>query len=109
MSIQNLQVRNTDFDVEEKIRPLSNIHIRLQQRGTKKSLTLVEGLAEDLDLKKIAKCMRKKFQTSGAILTTEDGLCILRFSGDQRVNCKEFMIEYKIWEAPDPEIIVHGA
>jgi hypothetical protein len=42
-----------------KKREYSIVHIRNQQRNGRKSLTTVAGLASDLDLQKILKCMRK--------------------------------------------------
>jgi translation initiation factor SUI1 len=44
------------------------VHIRNQQRNGRKSLTTIQGLAEDLDLQKIVKYMRKAFNTNGTIL-----------------------------------------
>jgi translation initiation factor SUI1 len=35
------------------------VHIRIQQRNGRKSLTTVQGLAIDLDLKKILKALKK--------------------------------------------------
>ena len=109
MDIENLQPRGIDFhnDVEKK-RPSSNIHIRLQQRNGKKTITLIEGLAEDLDLKKILRAMKKTFQTNGAILKPDDNIIILQLNGDQRENARSFFIKFKIWEAPDPPIKIHG-
>lgn len=105
MEIQNTLPRGLGF--EEEKRPLSNIHIRLRQRNGKKTLTSVEGLASDLDLKKILRAFKKTFQTSGAVLTTENGE-IIQLQGDKREGIKEFLVKYKIWESPDPPIKVHG-
>jgi len=33
----------------------SKVHIRVQQRNGRKCITLIEGLAEDLDIKRICK------------------------------------------------------
>jgi translation initiation factor 1 len=105
MNIENLQLRGINFEeeVEEK-RPLSNIHIHLQQRNGKKTITLIEGLAEDLDLKKILRAMKKTFQTNGAILKPDEDKTILQLNGDQRENTRVFFIKYKIWETTvDPK------
>jgi translation initiation factor 1 len=49
---------NQDIDVEEP-QVASHVHIRIQQRSGRKSLTTVQGLADDLDLKKILKALKK--------------------------------------------------
>jgi translation initiation factor 1 len=36
----------------------SKVHIRVQQRNGRKCITLIEGLAEDLDIKRICKVER---------------------------------------------------
>eukprot|EP00729_Bicosta_minor_P017370 gene17370-33671_t len=40
---------------------LTLIHIRLQQRSGRKTLTTVQGISEDYDLKKITKAFKKEF------------------------------------------------
>jgi len=104
MEVQNLLPRN---EFNEESRPLSNIHIRLRQRNGKKTLTTVEGLAGDLDLKKLLKAFKKVFQTSGAVLKTEVGE-VIQLQGDKREGLKDFLVKYKVWESPDPPIKVHG-
>lgn len=109
MEIQNILPKDTDFEDDvKKSRPVSEIHIRIRQRNGKKTLTTIEGLADDLDLKKIAKAMRKTFQTSGAVIKTESHGEIIQFQGDQREKIKAFLVKYNIWEEPDPPIKVHG-
>ena len=44
------------------------IHVRAQQRTTRKYITIVEGVPTDRSLKKILKVMKKKFVCNGTIL-----------------------------------------
>ena len=67
------------------------VHIRVQQRNGKKCITTVSGIAEDLNVKKITKYLKNKFNTSGSI-NKED---------------KEFFIEHEIYD--EEHIIIHGA
>ena len=78
------------------------IHIRIQQRNGRKSITTIEGLANDLNLAGILKHMKKTFHCNGAV---SDVNKIMLF-GDQRVTTKKFLIENSI--AADSEIVVHG-
>lgn len=81
------------------------IHLRSQMRNGKKSITIVEDLPQDLDLKKIVKYIKKKFQCNGSIKNVDEKN-IIQFSGDQRENIFNFFVENKIADAEN--IIVHG-
>jgi translation initiation factor 1 len=107
MEIQNLRDKSFDFD-QKNNRPLSNIHISLKQRNGRKTITFIEGLATDLDLKKIVRALKKSFQTNGAIIDNKEGGKILQLNGDHRENVKNFFIKYKIWDEPDLPIKIHG-
>jgi len=64
-------------------------------------------LAEDLDVKKITKALKKNFQTSGTVKKDENEKNIVQVAGDQKTNITNFLISEQICE-PD-QIIVHGA
>ena len=49
--------KQSDMFEEEQVK--SNVHIRVQQRNGRKCVTTVQGLADDLDLKKIVKYVKK--------------------------------------------------
>jgi translation initiation factor 1 len=95
---------NGDF---KKQRPVSNIHIRIKQRSAKKTITIIEGLAEDLDLKKIAKVLRRQCKVMASVIT-KDGETVIQMSGDQRETVKRFLIDMHVWEEPDLPIKIHG-
>jgi translation initiation factor 1 len=82
------------------------VHIRIQQRNGRKSLTTVAGLAIDLDLKKILKALKKTYSTNGTILTDEDDAEIIQVQGDQRKNVYEFLTKCNI--IGKNEVKVHG-
>jgi len=84
----------------------NKIHIRAQQRTSKKYITIIEGLPEDLNLKQIIKKMKKKFVCNGTILKNDNDEKIINLSGDQRHKAKYFLINYKISDKND--VIVHG-
>jgi len=85
----------------------SVVHIRNQQRNGRKSLTTIQGLADDLDLVKILKIMRKMFSTNGTILKDEEMGEIIQLQGDRRKDAAEFLIKYNI--CGKDEVKVHGA
>ena len=80
------------------------VHIRVQQRNGKKCITTVSGIAEDLNVKKITKYLKNKFNTSGSINKEDNAM---QFAGDHRSEIKEFFIEHEIYD--EEHIIIHGA
>ncbi len=110
MSLSDLIFNNQNLlkDVDEqKFNTTGNyVHIRIQQRNGRKSLTTIQGLALDLDLKKIIKYMKHMFSTNGAIIKDDDVGSVIQLQGDQRKNCQEFLTLYKVCDKD--EIKVHG-
>ncbi|MES1923571.1 Eukaryotic translation initiation factor 1b, partial [Bonamia ostreae] len=91
----------------DEINSIANyIHIRLQRRNGRKSLTTVQGLAEDLDVNKILKYLRKTYSTNGTVVNDKEFGSIIQLQGDQRKNVANFFIRYSICKAN--EIKVHG-
>jgi translation initiation factor 1 len=112
-ALQNMMFQQRDvFDEDgaqesgqsRKVR--SVVHIRVQQRNGKKSITTVQGLADDLDLPKILKALKKSFNTNGTILNDEEFGEIIKLQGDQRKAIAEFFCTYHICEPS--EIKIHG-
>ncbi len=86
--------------------PRSAVHIRVQQRNGKKSLTTIQGLADDLDLPKILKALKKTLNTNGAVLEDEEFGSVLQLQGDHRGAVAEFLCTYHI--CTRAEIKIHG-
>lgn len=82
------------------------VHIRVQQRNGKKCLTLVSGIAEDLDLHKIMRYLKKMHNTNGNVLVDKEYGEVIQLQGDQRKNVYDSLIEWKIEEKEN--IRVHG-
>lgn len=49
-------IKGTDVDVQDGL-----VHIRIQQRNGRKTLTTVQGLSSEYDLKKIVRSCKKVF------------------------------------------------
>lgn len=84
----------------------NKVHIRIQKRNRKKSVVSVSGLAEDLDLKKICRALKKLFQCNGAIVKDKEYGDILQLQGDHRQALVDFLTKEKICE--EEMIIMHG-
>jgi translation initiation factor 1 len=85
------------------------IDIRFQ--SGKRSVTLIEGLADDLDLKRIMKAMKRKFNCACSLHTNDEtGGEVLKLQGDHREDVRIWLIEQEIVpkaEAADT-IVIHG-
>ena len=82
------------------------IHIRVQQRNGRKCITTIQGLADDLDIKKITRAIKKTYQCNGSVNADDEHGEIAQFSGDQRSNCQKFLVEQEICHAD--QIVIHG-
>lgn len=82
---------------------LPRINIRVQQRNGKKSITSIEGLPFDLDLKKLLRHLRKHLATNGTVIIYER---IIQLQGDKREETARFLIDHNICSKDD--IWIHG-
>ncbi|TFK72191.1 eukaryotic translation initiation factor 1 [Pluteus cervinus] len=112
MSIQNL---NTFDPFSEEGDPLGDsqdvgsqadyIHLRVQQRNGRKTLTTLQGLPKEYDAKKLLKAFKKEFACNGTLIDDEKMGHIIQLQGDQRVKISQFLISNGIDKAT---IKVHG-
>ena len=108
MAAENLlggMVFSGQTDFPDDVGDTSKVHIRVQQRNGRKCVTTVQGLSDDLDLKKILKYVKRMFNTNGTCIKAEEG-DVIQLQGDQRENLYRFLTEFKI--APANQITKHG-
>eukprot|EP00616_Rhizochromulina_sp_CCMP1243_P017203 CAMPEP_0118961992 /NCGR_PEP_ID=MMETSP1173-20130426/485_1 /TAXON_ID=1034831 /ORGANISM="Rhizochromulina marina cf, Strain CCMP1243" /LENGTH=160 /DNA_ID=CAMNT_0006910201 /DNA_START=71 /DNA_END=551 /DNA_ORIENTATION=+ len=96
MDVNNLQNFDAFADADDEQGDNSKIHIRVQQRNGRKCITTVQGLADDLDIKRICKAFKKNFSCNGAVTKDEEMGEIVQLSGDQRTNVKAFLTDQEI-------------
>ena len=91
-------------------KPVAKINIRIQQRNGKKSITTIQGLDTDLDVKRICRAMRKEFNCNGNIEEDDDYGTIIQLQGDQRSLVKEWLIRQEILtkEEAEERLVIHG-
>ncbi|NWI39492.1 EIF1 factor, partial [Picathartes gymnocephalus] len=82
------------------------IHIRIQQRNGRKTLTTVQGIADDYDKKKLVKAFKKKFACNGTVIEHPEYGEVIQLQGDQRKNICQFLVEIGL--AKDDQLKVHG-
>ncbi|KAK8099365.1 translation initiation factor SUI1 [Apiospora kogelbergensis] len=106
MSIENLKTYDpfaeADEDTGESKQAQNYIHIRIQQRNGRKTLTT-------FDQKKILKVIKKKFACNGTIVNDTEMGEVIQLQGDQRKDVQEFLVDKKEGLELDIKTIkVHG-
>jgi translation initiation factor 1 len=102
-------VKNFDFKDSISAIVKNKYHIRVQQRNGRKCITTLDGLEEDLDLKRICKAMRNCFSCNGNIVMKEDDTGVIQLQGDQRENIKQWLLDQEvILKSEVDRIVVHG-
>jgi len=82
------------------------VHIRIQQRNGRKSITTIQGLEKDLDLKKILKSLKRNFRCNGAVNNNKQYGEVIQLQGDQRDSSKDFLVDHEI--VKENRIQIHG-
>ncbi|KAI0306650.1 translation initiation factor SUI1 [Multifurca ochricompacta] len=83
----------------------SYIHIRIQQRNGRKTLTTLQGLPKEYDAKKLLKAFKKEFACNGTLVDDEEMGQVLQLQGDQRAKIFAFLTENGISRS---SIKLHG-
>jgi translation initiation factor 1 len=72
------------------------VHIRIQQRNGRKTLTTVQGLVEDFDKKKLVRAFKKEFACNGTVVEHPEYGEVIQLQGDQRNNVCQFLTKLGI-------------
>jgi len=106
--ISNLNKSDPFADAEGGLKSEdSYIHIRIQQRNGRKTLTTVQGInSEKYDLKKIVKFCKKDFACNGTVVEHGEYGEVIQLQGDQRVKVAEMLS--KSGMAREDQVKVHG-
>ncbi|GMM49465.1 translation initiation factor eIF1 [Starmerella bacillaris] len=91
---------------DSKTQIANQIHIRCQQRNGRKTITTVQGIPSEYDLKRILKTLKKEFGCNGHINKDEELGDVLQFQGDQRQKVLDFLTT--ALEIPKTDIKMHG-
>jgi translation initiation factor 1 len=88
----------------------SKVHVRIYQRNGKKSITTIEGLEDDLDLKRICRSMRKTFNCNGNVtLDKNNEQEVIQLQGDQRENVRLWLTDQEIISKSElSRLVIHG-
>ena len=68
------------------------VHIRIQQRNGRKTLTTVQGLSAEYDFKKIVKVAKKEFACNGTVVDHPEYGEVVQLQGDQREKVCQMLV-----------------
>ncbi|KAF5324437.1 hypothetical protein D9611_004332 [Ephemerocybe angulata] len=114
MSVQNLQTFDPFADEGDplnegggstEVGTSEYIHIRIQQRNGRKTLTTLQGLPKQYDPKKLLKAFKKEFACNGTLVEDEKMGQVIQLQGDQRTKIFTFLVDNGLEKTT---IKVHG-
>ncbi|KAK4355245.1 hypothetical protein RND71_024216 [Anisodus tanguticus] len=82
------------------------VHIRIQQRNGKKSLTTVQGLRKEFSYEKILKDLKKELCCNGNVVQDKELGKVIQLQGDQRKNVSHFLVTAGV--VKKDQIKIHG-
>ena len=94
-------------ELDDETNAKNYVHLRVVQRNGRKRVTIIEGLEDDLDLKRIAQALQKAFKCGGHVVDDPDHGLVIQLTGDQRLKVRDFLLEEGI-VASKNHIKVHG-
>ncbi|KAF5728406.1 protein translation factor SUI1 [Tripterygium wilfordii] len=69
------------------------VHIRIQQRNGKKSLTTIQGLKKEYNYGNILKDLKKDFCCNGNVVQDKELGKVIQLQGDQRKSVAAFLVQ----------------
>lgn len=96
---------NTFNDFENELKT-QKVVIQVQRRNVRQCYTIVSDIAEDLDVKKMCRYLKKTLNCGGNVLNDKELGEIMRLTGDQKQEVIDFFIREEIYNADN--IILKG-
>jgi translation initiation factor 1 len=86
-----------------------NIHVRFYPG--KRAITMIEGLDDDLDQKRIARAMKRAFNCATSLHKDKVGRDVIKLQGDQVVNVRDWLLAQEILtkKEADQRLVLHRA
>ncbi|KAH7434626.1 hypothetical protein KP509_06G026700 [Ceratopteris richardii] len=82
------------------------VHVRIQQRNGRKSLTTVQGLKKEYNYNRILKDFKKEFCCNGSLVEDPELGQVIQLQGDQRKNVSQFLVQAGV--VKKDHIKIHG-
>ncbi|EPS36852.1 hypothetical protein H072_9640 [Dactylellina haptotyla CBS 200.50] len=111
MSFDNFKTNDPFADTgdDDENQTVGIVHIRIQQRNGRKTLTTVQGLPKNYDPKRILKVLKKDFACNGNVVEDAELGEVIQFQGDQRAKVRDFIVsKEKGLGVANDKVKVHG-
>ena len=105
MSFENLKTFDPFAGDEDGVQE-GLVHIRIQQRNGRKTLTTIQGLSAKYDLKKIVRACKKEFACNGTVVEHPEYGEVLQLQGDQRHKICDWLTKTSLVKSD--QLKVHG-
>ncbi|KAL8277063.1 hypothetical protein RQP46_010491 [Phenoliferia psychrophenolica] len=86
-------VSTDEVEASKKNKEADVIHIRIQQRNGRKTITTLQGLPAEYDRKKLLKAFKKEFACNGSIVEDDTMGQVIQLQGDQRTKILGMLLE----------------
>lgn len=83
----------TQDSLDKSTKAPEYVHIRIQQRNGRKTLTTVQGIPDEFDPKKLIKHFKKEFACNGTLVEDEELGQVIQLQGDQRAKIAQMLID----------------
>lgn len=85
------------------------IHVRSQQMGSK-WITMIEDLDEDLDLKRIARYMKRALNCAVAVCEDADGKEYIKIQGNKKQEACDWLVANEVLTEKEARarLVLHG-
>jgi len=110
----DFQKPGTEFDRPAAIKATAvshthKIHIRSQQMGSK-WITMIEDLDEDLDLKRIARYMKRSLNCAVAVCKDTDGKEYIKIQGNKKQDAGNWLVANEVLTEKEARerLVLHG-
>eukprot|EP00762_Andalucia_godoyi_P001727 ANDGO_07043.mRNA.1 Protein translation factor SUI1 len=107
-TITNLAAKDpfAEGDDELAVDGGNKVHIRIQKRNGRKSVTTVQGLPQGIDFNRILRVLKKNLNCNGTVNEDETAGKVLQLQGDQRQSILDFLVNEEIVKREN--VVLHG-
>lgn len=82
------------------------VHIRVQQRTSRKSVTTVQGLDPKLNFERVNKEFQKRWGCNGTVVDDKEAGKVIQLQGNWSDKIKSFLLEERL--ATDANLNIHA-
>ena len=100
------QVAMSDANATNASLDGGDVHIRVQQRTGRKSVTTVQGLNPKLNFERVNKEFQKRWGCNGTVIDDKQAGKVIQLQGNWSENIKQFLLEERL--ATDGNLKIHS-